>query len=131
MPARVLLGFQTALAQINSTTVKRADAYVSSGSDEDDVALASEMIGEIDNGKNIFPSFTLQTSNLTAYPVMKDIVFDDNVPVQYNLWYKLPSLTDVDASTTLMFDVFVRLHLTVIDSTFRITIYGTMNTFTS
>ena len=133
MPARVLQGFQSALAQINSTTVKRVIAYTSSNGTghEEDMAFASEMIGEMGNGNNIFPAFELPTGYAIAYPIMKDTVFDDNVPVQYNLWYKLPTLTDVSTTTTMMFDIYVKLTLNINIETFRITIFGTMSTLTS
>lgn len=137
MPARVLLGFQTALAQINSTTMTEADAYTSTNQ-EDDIAFADEMIDEIVNGRQIYPVFEMASSNsiIKSQPVMWATVYDqDSNPISYEFWYKTPIYVGSPGAYAL-YNIYVDLKIWSAEvfpnySGFQITLFGTMNTFTS
>lgn len=136
MPARVLLGFQTALVQINSTTMKKVGAYTSTNN-EDDIALADEMIGEIENGNEIYPVFDMASNDsvFKTYPLMSATVYDqDSNPKSYDFWYKTPIYTGSDGAYVL-YDVYVELLVWSAGngyqySGYQIYLYGTLNAFT-
>ena len=132
MPARVLLGFQTALAQINASGVKQATVYSSSPSNQDDIDFADEMIGEIENGKMIYPEFDMSTGVSAAYPVARDIVYTQDSEVRdYNFYYKMPLYVNTGAGYVL-YDLYVELNVhSAVDaytaSGFGVYIYGIMH----
>ena len=136
MPERVLLGFQSALAQINTTSMKGVSVYTSTSENQDDIQLADEMLGEIENGKMIYPVFSMGTGSNIAYPVSKDVVYSqESEPENYNFDYKLMMLVNT-GSGLVLYDLYVELtvHPYVSgynSSGFLIYIYGIMHALSS